>query len=368
MHVVQVLVSLNLGGSELVAVELAEFAAARGHKVTVIAANGPLRGRVEHAGACHLDWAIGRKRLATLKFIGRLRHWVMEESPDVLHVHSRLPAWICRLALRNLPPDQRPAVVSSVHGRYSVNRYSAIMVRADRVVCVSEFIREFTLRHYEKADPDRVVVIHGGVNKTAFPHAYKPSGDWFEATWKTFPELRGRRLLCLPGRLSRYKGHQVFMGLIADLRAREHDVQGVVVGKARQGSRFYRLLQEEAGRQGIEDRITFVGARTDMRDWMAASEIVYNLSADPPEAFGRTVPEALFLGVPVIAWDHGGVHETLARLFPRGAVPPGDRKSLVERSVEFLTSAPPVPPPEAFSLDQSMEATLQIYESLTNNA
>lgn len=367
MHVVQVLVSLDLGGSELVAVELAEFAAARGHKVTVIAADGPLRERVENAGACHLDWAIGRKRLATLRFIGRLRRWVREERPDVLHVHSRLPAWICRLALRKLPREERPAVVSSVHGRYSVNRYSAIMVRADRVICVSEFIRDYTLNHYDEADPEKLEVIHGGVSRTAFPTGYKPPADWFEAIWKSFPEVQGRRLLCMPGRLSRYKGHQDFIGLIAALNHREPEVHGVVVGKARQGSRFFRQLQDRSRNEGIQDRITFVGARTDIRDWMAASEIVYNLSADPPEAFGRTVPEALFLGVPVIAWDHGGVHETLARLFPQGAVPPGDKELLVERSLEFLTSPPPVPPPEAFDLDQSMEATLQIYHSLAKN-
>ncbi len=78
----------------------------------------------------------------------------------------------------------------------------------------------------------------------------------------------------------------------------------------------------------------------DMRDWMAASEIVYSLCADPPEAFGRTVPEALHLGVPVIGWDHGGVQETLAAMFPQGAVTPGDRVELLERSRDFLRTAP----------------------------
>ena len=52
MHVVQVLVSLNLGGSELVAVELTEHLAAAGHRVTVIAADGPLG---ERAVIAHLD-------------------------------------------------------------------------------------------------------------------------------------------------------------------------------------------------------------------------------------------------------------------------------------------------------------------------
>ena len=100
-----------------------------------------------------------------------------------------------------------------------------------------------------------------------------------------------------------------------------------------------------------------------MRDWMASSEIVYSLCADPPEAFGRTVPEALHLGVPVIGWDHGGVAETLAVLFPQGAIRPGDRAGLLQRSLEFLKHRPAVAPGTAFGLSESMNRTMAVYES-----
>ena len=106
--------SLNLGGSELVAVELSEFAAAAGHRVTVIAAHGPLSERIRACGAAHLDWSIGRKRLGTLRYISQLRTWLAHERPDVLHVHSRLPAWICDLALRRLDPSVHPAYITSM--------------------------------------------------------------------------------------------------------------------------------------------------------------------------------------------------------------------------------------------------------------
>ena len=97
---------------------------------------------------------------------------------------------------------------------------------------------------------------------------------------------------------------------------------------------------------------------------MAASEIVYSLCSDPPEAFGRTVPEALHLGVPVIGWDHGGVQETLALLFPRGAVKPGDRMNLLERSQAFLAQKPTVAENPAFGLRESMEKTMAVYQSV----
>ena len=363
MHVVQVLVSLNLGGSELVAVELAEFCAEAGHRVTVIAADGPLADRVRASGATHLDWPVGRKRPGTLRYGRRLRDWLAAERPDVLHVHSRLPAWICRLAMRPLPDRQRPAFVTSMHGHYSVSRYSAVMASGDRVIAVSDHIRDYTLHNYPGTDPRRLITVHGGISRQAFPFGYQPTSQWMQQACAEYPELRGRRWICLPGRLSRYKGHADFIELVALLRAEVPDIQGVIVGKARPGSRYRDELEGLAERYGVLDRITFTQARLDMRDWLAASEIVFSLCADPPEAFGRTVPEALHLGVPVIGWNHGGVQETLAAMFPRGAVPPGDRAALLERSLQFLRKAPEVSQSTAFGLRESMEKTLSVYQS-----
>lgn len=364
MHIVQALVSLNLGGSELVATELAESHGRLGHRVTVIAAHGPLQQRVLAAGAEYLEWPIGRKSLVTLAGIGRLARWLQQNPADVLHVHSRLPAWICSLALRQLPPDQRPAFVTSMHGHYSVNRYSAVMASGDRVIAVSDHIREYTLRNYPGVQPERVVTVHGGTSPKEFPYGHKPSGEWLQNTFNEFPELQGKRLLCLPGRLSRYKGHGVFIELLAALRNEFPDVHGLVIGKARKGSRLRSELEGLAERSGVLQQLTFTGARTDMRDWLAASSIVLSLCSDPPEAFGRTVPEALRLGVPAIGWNHGGVQETLAAMFPQGAVIPDNPVDLLEKTRAFLHQAPTVEPSQAFLLEDSMQKTLQVYQSL----
>jgi glycosyltransferase involved in cell wall biosynthesis len=363
MHIVQALVSLNLGGSELVATELAEFAVSQGHRATVIAADGPLGDRIRASGAHHLDWPIGKKRLGTLGYISRLRHWLAREQPDVLHVHSRLPAWICHLALRGMPPALRPAYITSMHGHYSVSRYSAVMAGGDRVIAVSDHIRDYTLHNYPSTDPGRVITVHGGVSHLAFPYGYRPPAAWRDQAFREFPELSERRLICLPGRLSRYKGHSDFIELVAGLRPGVPDIHGVIVGTAKPGSRYRDELEGLAERYGVLDRITFTGARQDIREWMAASDIVFSLCSDPPEAFGRTVPEALHLGVPVIGWDHGGVAETLAALFPQGAVAPGDRSGLLSRSLDFLADRPVVPENPAFGLRESMEKTMAVYQS-----
>ena len=369
VHIVQALVSLNLGGSELVAVELGEHGIRTGHRATVIAADGPLGERARSAGVEHIDWPIGRKRLSTLGYIQRLRAWIEDEQPDVLHVHSRLPAWICHFALRKMDAESRPLFVTSMHGQYTVSRYSRVMASGDRVIAVSDHIRDYTLRNYPNAAPERIFTVPGGISHADFPFGHQPGSEWYEETYTEFPELRGKRLLCLPGRLSRYKGHRDFVEMLGPVLEQEPDVHGVFVGQARAGSKYHSELEQLARKRNLWDRITITGGRTDMRDWMAASSIVFSLCADPPEAFGRTVPEALHLGTPVIGWDHGGVSETLAVLFPHGAVTPGDKPALLERSLEFLRDPPAVERNTAFGLAESMNMTMDVYrEGLEDKA
>lgn len=364
MHIVQALVSLNVGGSELVATELSEYLIGCGHKVTIIAADGPLGPRARASGAMHLDWPIGKKRLPTLRYIKRLSEWFATSKPDIVHVHSRLPAWICWRAINRMAPKPRPALVTTMHGHYSVSRYSSVMARGRKTIAVSEHIRRYTLKNYSLASPDDVVTIHGGASRELFPYNYQIPPGWREKAEREFPELQNKRWLLLPGRITRWKGHVDFMHLIGALIKDFPDIQGLFVGGGRAGSRYQLELEALAEKAGIGDRITFTGNRLDIRDWMCASEIVFNLSNDPPEAFGRTVLEALCLGRPMIAWNHGGAAEILAAMFPRGAVNPLDFQQLEARAGAFLQVQPTVEASSAFSLESSMRKHLDVYQEL----
>ena len=91
---------------------------------------------------------------------------------------------------------------------------------------------------------------------------------------------------------------------------------------------------------------------------------MFNLSNDPPEAFGRTVLETLCLGRPMIAWDHGGAAEILAAMFPEGKIRPLDFAGLEEKTRAFLDSPPVVGESKAFTLDESMNRHLDVYRAL----
>ena len=101
--------------------------------------------------------------------------------------------------------------------------------------------------------------------------------------------------------------------------------------------------------------------RADVREAYAVSDLVLQLS-NKPEAFGRTVLEALSVGRPVLGWNHGGVGELLRSLYPSGAVPLGDMDALAAVARALLAAPPPMPVTIPHTLAAMQSATLDVYE------
>ena len=103
---------------------------------------------------------------------------MQNERIDILHARSRLPAWIAYLAWKGLPAETRPRFITTVHGLYSVNRYSRIMTRGEAVIAVSEASRRYILENYPTVDAQRIHLIERGIDPKVFPFGYRPGDSW----------------------------------------------------------------------------------------------------------------------------------------------------------------------------------------------
>jgi glycosyltransferase involved in cell wall biosynthesis len=229
------------------------------------------------------------------------------------------------------------------------------------VICVSNIVRDHVLRHYPRTDPARLVLIPRGVDTTEFPFGYQPDDDWRQRFFAEFPQLDGAPLLTLPARGTRLKGHADAIELLADLLARGIDSRLLLLGAREPGREAYIAeLETLAARLGVSERIAISPPRADVRDVMAVSTLVLQMSTSP-ESFGRTVVEALALCRPVLGYAHGGVDELLTELYPAGRVPLGDRARLAERAAELIRLAPAIQPLSRYRLDDMQSATLALY-------
>lgn len=372
LKVLQLLPALDSGGVERGTLEIARALVAAGYESVVLSKGGRLVAQLEREGSRHIARDLGRKSPATFLQYRALRRLFEREGFDIVHARSRLPAWVAWLAWRGMPAHARPRFVTTVHGMHSVSRYSAIMCAGERVIAVSGTVRDYLRTHYPPSRwphlPDeRITVIPRGIDPAEFPRDYRPSDEWLARFQAEFPQIGGRKVLTLPGRLTRLKGHHDFITIIGRLVAEGLDVVGLIVGgddPKRPG--YAKEIRARVAAEGLGERIVFTGHRGDVREIYTVSDCVLSLSSTP-ESFGRTVLEPLAMGRPVVGYAHGGVAEILAELFPCGAVAKGDTTAAGARVVEILQDkAPAVKPNTRFLLGEMQRRTIDIYKALAS--
>ena len=283
MKIVHLVPSMESGGVEQVVMELGSGLSARGVENIVVSGGGRLIPRLEKEGSRHILMPIGKKSLATFFRIGALRALLQAVRPDILHLHSRVPAWVGYLAWKKLPPEDRPGLVTSVHGFYSVNRYSAIMSRGERVIAVSNCIRDYILTHYPSTPEDHIRIIPNAISPDQHHPDYSPSREWLTGWHMSYPELKGKFTLCLPGRITRLKGQLDLIPIVRQLLERGIPAHAVIVGETKKGKEEYKNeVLREIERAGVSHAFTWTGHRQDLRDIISTCSKARRPSANQP--------------------------------------------------------------------------------------
>ncbi len=327
LTVIQLVPEMDEGGVEGETLDFGVYLAKKGHRSIVISGGGRLVRQLEEQGVEHILWKnIGDKNLRCLKYLPKLRKFLIDEGVDVLHLRSRLPAWIGYLTWKMLDVSMRPALVTSFHGFYSVNSYSTIMTKGERVIAVSNVIKKHIIESYE-IDPARIELIHGGYQEELFdPERIQLTrSDVLRQRWK----IDGSRLvIMLPGRLTAWKGQDVFVEALAKIK--DLSFIAICVGDTEDNPSFTRKLRDLIDRLELGDKVRLVGHCEDMPAALSITDLVVSASSTQPEAFGKVAIEAMAMGKPIIATKHGGSLETIRDEETGWLVNPADPASLAD--------------------------------------
>lgn len=356
LKVVQVVPRLEVGGVERGAVEFAQYLKQQGHQPLVISAGGSLVSQLQQADITHITLDVASKSPKVFWQVRKLRTLLNQLQPDVVHARSRIPAWICHLAMRKM--TRRPLFITTLHGLHSVSRYSAIMASSDQVIAVSETAESYLTRHYQKYLKRPPEVIYRGVSE-AFNRHHRIPDDWLKNWHRQHPQLTDQRTVLMPGRLSRIKG---FENLIPWLSTAPEDARLLLTARPDE-STYARQLAAQLQDLELADKVCWLGIERDMPSLYRTVDLVVSVN-HKAESFGRTVLEALSVGVPVVAYALGGVEEVMSALFPQGLVEAGKSEQLAERINDFLSDKPEVKTQHPFSNENMFCQTLRLYQRL----
>lgn len=370
--ILQVLPALESGGVERGTVEISKAITQCGWQSMVASSGGMLAASIGYHGGMHIPLPLKSKSPFTIySNIGRLSGLIRRYGVNLIHARSRAPAWSAYYAAR----QARIPFITSFHGVYNLSglckqRYNSIMVRGDRVIAVSDFIRDHILKNYA-CDPEKIRVIHRGADLEVFnPDRVTPgilaqlSQDWWIAE-------NHEPIILMPGRLTRWKGHDVLIRALSKLP--EKNFLCLMVGDGASHPDYVKELEKLVVELGLEGHVRFVGKTKHMTEAYALADIVVAPSTSP-EAFGRAVVEAQAMGRVVIASDHGGHAETIVRDKTGFLVAPGDEDALSQSIKRALAMPLPVRHEigsaairhvwDNFSIAEMQRKTIELYAEL----
>lgn len=303
MKIVQLIPELNEGGVERGVVELSRELVKLGFESIIISHGGKLAHQVEKDGALHVKLDVCSKNILTAPWrIFKLYQALKKLRPDILHVRSRVPAWMVFFAnaFLHIP------VVSTVHGFNSVNKYSSIMVKSDQIICASSFLVEHIVKHFN-ANPAKIHIIPRGIDFNYFNTSKLDTR--FMKAFKDEYHLANKHVILHVARITHWKDQATTIRAFLDLRTKRNDIKLFFVGGIDpKRTSYYEELLALVANSNFKDDIIFLGSQTKMKELYALADLTISASTKP-ETFGRANVESLAMGIPLLATPLGATKD-----------------------------------------------------------
>ncbi len=340
IKILQVIPKLGYGGAETGCFDLAHYLHEHNCNSYIVTSGGPLLKYINKKKVKIIRLPVQSKN-PILIFVNSilLTLIIFFLNVDIVHARSRAPAWSCLIATKLT----RRKFVTTFHGTYNFKSdlkkwYNSVMVRSDLIIAGSNFIFSHIKENYSKylSNKKKFLVIFRGINTDYFnPKKIKESDkNLLKKKWNITDE---KKIILLPGRLTEWKGQEMFIEAISLLKKNLSELEfiAVILGSD-QGRKIYkkkliRLVEQHR----LSGNVIFVDHLELMPIAYEISTVIVSSSIEP-EAFGRVSVEAQSMEKPIVASNIGGSNETIINDKTGFLFKAGDSKNLSEKLKEVL--------------------------------
>ena len=368
-NLVQIVPSLDSGGVERGAVDVANFLAEKKIQNFIITSGGKMIKELDERFIHVHQLPVASKNFFSYPLIARkINQFIKANNINIVHVRSRGPAWMVNLIAKN--NIKTIATFHNVYGGHSYLKkmYNKGLSKMDHLVAISDYVKETIVKKYDLL-PNNISVINRGVDTEYFNQPLDVGIR--NNILKTHQIDTAKKIILFPARITSWKGQLEFIDVIKKM-----DTQNILVlfaGDTKNKS-YTKLVRDKIEQNNLKQVCKILGSVN--QDEMRSLYQIADLSLSFPlrtEGFGRTVSESLYSKTPVLAFDYGGVKNQLANLSDMFKVKPQDFQVLPAK-IEKLLSLSEVEKKEAlegvqsviesnFSKINMVKQYLKLYES-----
>ena len=315
IKVLQVIPKLGYGGAESGCYDLAHYLTENNCSSYIVTSGGELLKYIDKKKVKVIRLPVHSKNPILMFFNSIILIFIILIcNISIVHARSRAPAWSCLLATK----ITRRKFVTTFHGTYNFKNslkkyYNSIMLKSDLIIAGSNFIFSHINENYSEYLNlnKKFLVIFRGINTEYFNPSKIHQTDQKKliSKWNISKE---KPLILLPGRLTSWKGQEMFIEAIRLVKEKmpEKSFCAVILGSDQGRNVYKKKLLRLVEQYRLNNYIKFFDKCELMPLAYQISDIVVSTSIEP-EAFGRVSVEAQSMEKPIIASNIGGSKETI---------------------------------------------------------
>ncbi|MBD1168801.1 glycosyltransferase family 4 protein [Pelagibacterales bacterium SAG-MED06] len=315
LKVLQVIPKLGYGGAETGCYDIAHYLPENECGSYIVTSGGELLKFIDKKKVKIIKLPVHSKNplIIFINFLA-LIGVILINNISIVHARSRAPAWSCLLAAKVTGRK----FVTTFHGTYNFNSkikrfYNSVMVRSDLIIAGSNFIFSHIKENYTKYfdAKKKLLVIFRGINVDYFDPTTKLESDE-KKILKEWQIEKDKKIILLPGRLTGWKGQEVFIEAVnlVNTELGYEAFYAVILGSEQGRELYKKKLIRLTEQHRLINQVKFIDHCKDMALAYKVSDIVVSASIEP-EAFGRVAVEAQSMERPIIASNIGGSNETV---------------------------------------------------------
>ncbi len=309
IKVLQILPALETGGVERGTIEIASFLKNKEITNFVASSGGKMVRELDKMGVKHFNLPLNTKNPIKILFnAAKIAKIIRNHQINIVHARSRAPAYSAYLAAKKTNAH----FITTYHGTYSFGMfglkkiYNKIMVKGEKIIAISNFIKDLILKNY-KISEDKIKVIHRCVDIEKFSAEKIPNARVIEIARKINID-ETKKIILMPARITRWKGHEILIKALKDVKY--EDYVCYIAGKVGNKKKYKNFLEKLIIKFDLQGKIKIIDDLEDIYALYKLADLVV-CPAIKPEAFGRTAIEAQAMGKIVLASNIGGALETI---------------------------------------------------------